>query len=56
MITAYGGTIEERAGLRILIRLNGRRAVFHRPHPKPETDKGAIKALRRFLIEAQLRP
>jgi hypothetical protein len=56
MITAYGGLIEERAGSRVLIRLNGRRAVFHRPHPRPDTDKGALVALRRFLIEANLRP
>jgi len=32
--------------------LNGVRAVFHRPHPKKETDKGAIVSMRRFLLEA----
>jgi len=28
------------------------RAVFQRPHPQKETDKGALKSMRRFLIEA----
>jgi hypothetical protein len=32
--------------------LNGVRAVFHRPHPSPATDRGALKSLRRFLIAA----
>lgn len=56
MLNAYGGQVEERAGSRVLVRLNGCRAVFHRPHPKPETDKGAVVALRRFLTEAGLKP
>jgi hypothetical protein len=30
--------------------------VFHRPHPKKETDKGAVKSVRRFLYEAEVRP
>ena len=32
------------------------RAVFHRPHPRKETDKGAVKSLRRFLVEAEIEP
>lgn len=32
--------------------LNEIRAVFHRPYPEKETDKGAVKSLRRFLTEA----
>ena len=36
--------------------LNGTRAVFHRPHPQKETDKGAVKSLRRFFSEAQVTP
>jgi hypothetical protein len=26
--------------------------VFHRPHPKDETDRGAVASMRRFLTEA----
>jgi hypothetical protein len=28
------------------------RAVFHRPHPQKETDKGAMMSMRRFLENA----
>ncbi len=56
LIAALGGQIEERAGSRVLIRLGGKRAVFHRPHPKPQTDKGALVALRRFLESAGVTP
>jgi hypothetical protein len=38
----------------VRIGLNGRRAVFHRPHPQKETDKGTVKSVRRFLIEAEI--
>lgn len=29
--------------------LNGAEAVFHRPHPRPETNKGAVTSAREFL-------
>ncbi|NLK59678.1 MAG: hypothetical protein GX290_01355 [Treponema sp.] len=28
------------------------RAVFHRPHPKKITDKGAVNSVKRFLENA----
>ena len=31
-------------------------AVFHRPHPQKETDKGAVKSLRKFLTVAEVTP
>ncbi|WP_308189086.1 MULTISPECIES: type II toxin-antitoxin system HicA family toxin [Nostoc] len=31
------------------------RATFHRPHPEKETDKGAVKSMRRFLTEAGIK-
>ncbi len=52
LLNALGADISEGRGSRIRIYLNGVRAVFHRPHPHKETDKGAIKSMRRFLIEA----
>jgi HicA-like toxin of HicAB toxin-antitoxin system len=39
-------------GSRIRMALNGVRAVFHRPHPQKETDKGAVVSMRHFLTEA----
>ena len=47
-----GAEISEGSGSRVHIALNGVRAVFHRPHPRKETDKGAVRSMRRFLIEA----
>ena len=49
---ALGGDVSEGRGSRVRIALNGIRAVFHRPHPKKITDKGAIKSVRRFLLTA----
>lgn len=56
MLVALGAEITEGAGSRVRIALNGVRAVFHRPHPQKETDKGAIRSLRRFLTEAGFTP
>jgi len=56
MLLALGAEISEGAGSRIRVALNGVRAVFHRPHPKKETDKGAVKSVRRFLVEAGVMP
>ena len=54
LITALGGDISEGRGSRVRISLNGERAVFHRPHPKRLTDKGAVSSMRRFLKEAEV--
>jgi len=47
-----GAVFSEGSGSRVRIALNGVWAVFHRPHPQPTTDKGAVKSMRRFLTEA----
>ncbi|MFC6448080.1 type II toxin-antitoxin system HicA family toxin [Shinella zoogloeoides] len=56
MLAACGAEITEGQGSRVRIALNGVRAVFHRPHPQKETDKGAVKSVRRFLLEAEIQP
>ncbi len=56
MLKAAGAEISEGEGSRVRIALNGLRAVFHRPHPQKETDKGAVRSMRRFLIEAGVIP
>jgi hypothetical protein len=48
--------MSERAGSRVAVRLNDRVAVFHRPHPSPNMDKGAVRDLRRFLENAGITP
>ena len=52
LLEALGAELSEGNGSRIRIALNGCRAVFHRPHPRKETDKGAVVSMRRFLTEA----
>ena len=56
LLKSLGADISERRGSRVCISLNGIDAVFHRPHPRKETDKGAISSLRRFLKEAGVAP
>lgn len=55
MLKALGAEISEGNGSRVRIALNGVRAVFHRPHPQKETDKGAVVSMRRFLKEAGIK-
>ena len=52
LLTALGAEISEGRGSRVRVALKGVRAVFHRPHPKKITDKGALKSVKRFLITA----
>jgi len=56
MLKHLGAKISQGEGSRVRIALNGVRAVFHRPHPRKEADKGAVKSMRRFLTEAGVRP
>jgi len=52
LLISLGAEVSEGSGSRVRVALNGVRAVFHRPHPKKNTDKGAIKSVRRFLLTA----
>ena len=55
MLKAIGAEISEGNGSRVRVALNGVRAVFHRPHPHKEADKGAVVSMRRFLKEAGIK-
>ena len=52
MLLFHGAEISQGRGSRVRIALNGVRAVFHRPHPQKETDRGAVASMQRFLTEA----
>ena len=56
LLKALGAAISERSGSRVAVLLNDRVAVFHRPHPGPDMDKGAVRDLRRFLESAGITP
>ena len=55
LLKSLGAELSEGRGSRLRIALNGVRAVFHRPHPKKETDKGALVSMRRFLESAGMK-
>lgn len=52
LLNNLGAEMSEGNGSRVRICLNGVKAVFHRPHPRKETDKGAVVSMRRFLENA----
>jgi hypothetical protein len=56
LLIALGADITDGNGSRRRVALKGVRAVFHRLHPRKETDKGAIKSIRRFLEAAGVKP
>jgi len=56
LLQSLGAEISEGSGSRIRIELRGVKAVFHRPHPQKETDKGALLSLRKFLENAGINP
>ena len=51
-----GADISEREGSRIAVVLFEEVRVFHRPHPSPHTDKGAVASVRRWLEQHGVRP
>lgn len=51
-----GAQMSEGRGSRVRVLLNGEIAVFHRPHPQPVTDKGAVSSVRKLLENAGIRP
>ncbi|MDK4527177.1 type II toxin-antitoxin system HicA family toxin [Kingella kingae] len=51
-----GAEIQERAGSRIAVILFGQVKVFHRPHPSPDTDKGAVASVKKWLQENGVKP
>lgn len=55
MLVSMGAEINERAGSRVVVKLNGEAQVFHRPHPNPDTKKGAVLAVRKFLESANVK-
>jgi hypothetical protein len=44
-----GAEISEREGSRVAVVLFDEVRVFHRPHPSPNTDKGAAASVRKWL-------
>lgn len=56
LFVSLGATIQEREGSRVAVILLGQVQVFHRPHPSPMTDKGAVASVRRWLESNNITP
>jgi hypothetical protein len=52
LLKSLAAVITEGRGSRVRVSLNGVRAVFHEPHPEKEMQKGTIRSLRGFLMQA----
>lgn len=56
LFVELGGEISEREGSRVAVVLFGEVRVFHRPHPGPSTDKGAVASIRKWLEQHRVSP
>jgi hypothetical protein len=56
LFVGLGAEVGEREGSRVVVVLFGEVRVFHRPHPSPKTDKGAVTSVRRWLEQHGVRP
>ena len=56
LFKALGAEVSERAGSRVAVVLFGEVRVFHRPHPSPDTDKGAVNSIRDWLELHEVKP
>ena len=56
LLKHLGAEIIEREGSRVEIFLFNEVRIFHRPHPSPDTDKGAVTAIRKWLKTNGVKP
>ncbi len=56
LFKGLGAKITEREGSRVGVILFGEIQVFHRPHPSPDTDKGAVSSIRKWLEKNGVKP
>lgn len=56
LFIALGAEIIEREGSRIAVVLFDEVKVFHRPHPSPDTDKGAVQSIKNWLLLHHITP
>ena len=56
LLIAAGCNIEEGRGSRVRIINGDIFAVFHRPQPSKETDRGAVVSVREYLLKIGVKP
>jgi hypothetical protein len=56
LFVELGAEISEREDSRIAVVLFDELRVFHRPHPSPDTDKGAVASIRKWFEQHGVAP
>jgi hypothetical protein len=56
LFNELGAEISEREGSRVAVVLFEEVRVFHRPHPSPDTDKGAVASIRKWFEQHGVEP
>jgi HicA toxin of bacterial toxin-antitoxin, len=56
MFVELGAEVTEREGSRVAVVLFEEVRIFHRPHPSPNTDKGAVASIRKWLEQHGVEP
>ena len=56
LFRGLGAEVSEREGSRVAIVLFNEVRVFHRPHPLPKTDKGAVVSVKKWLEQHGVKP
>ena len=56
LLVELGAEVSEREGSRVAVVLFEEVRVFHRPYPSPNTDKGAVASVRKWLEQHGVEP
>lgn len=56
LLVGLGAEVSEREGSRVAVVLFDEVRVFHRPHPSPNTDKGAVASIRNWFKQYGVTP
>ena len=56
LFSSLGAELIEHEGSRIEVFLFNEVRVYHRPHPRPDTDKGAVASVKKWLKENEVLP
>ena len=56
LFRSRGAEVSEREGSRVAVYLFNEVRVFHRPHPSPKTDKGAVVSVKKWLEQHGVKP
>ena len=56
LFVEMGAEVSEREGSRVAVFLFDEVRVFHRPRPSPNTDKGAVASIRKWLEQHGIEP